>query len=282
MKRYIALLLCLLCLCGCGGETVTESGVAATTAPVAQLACAIAEGTDVRITGIISDSVSCLHDYSLTVRQMQTLEQSELLLISGAGLEDFMEDVLPEEKTVDCSQGIALLQQAHGEHSHPDPHIWLDPDNAAMMAQNICRALSQTYPDHAEAFQANTDALLVDLAQLKAWGQSELSELTTNKIITFHDGFAYLAKAFGLEILASVEEESGSEASAADLTEIIDLVREFKLPCVFTERNGSDAAASVISAETGVKVCALDTVMGGSDYFEAMKANITTLKEALQ
>ena len=79
-----------------------------------------------------------------------------------------------------------------------------------------------------------------------------------------------------------MEEEAGSEASAADLTEIIAQVRENRLPAVFVEANGSVGAASVIRAETGVSVGVLDMAMGGSDYFEAMKANIDTLKEALQ
>ena len=282
MKKWIVLLLCLLlCLPGCGAEENAESGVAATTAPVAQFAKYIVEGTDVQVTQIISDSVSCLHDYSLSVRQMEAVEKSKLLLLSGAGLEEFMEDTLPREKTVDCSAGITLLQQAHGDHSHDDPHIWLDPDNAAVMADNICDALCRAYPDDADTFRANTADLKADLAELKAWGLEELSQLSHNKIITFHDGFGYLASAFGLQIVASIEEESGSEASAADLTEIIALVREHGLTAVFTERNGSEAAASVICTETGAKAYALDMVMGGSDYFEAMRQNITTLKEAL-
>ncbi|MBP3634499.1 MAG: zinc ABC transporter substrate-binding protein [Oscillospiraceae bacterium] len=282
MKKYIAILCLLLMLTACAAPMETAD-VAATTGPVAQFASAIAEGTDIAITQIISDSVSCLHDYSLSVRQMQSLESSDLVLLSGAGLEDFMEDALRERTTADCSEGIALRELTHGDHSHGyDPHIWLNPDNAAIMAENICRALSVQYPEHQDILMTNAQELVQKLKELKSWGQQELSGLSGREIITFHDGFSYLAAAFDLTILASVEEESGSEASAADLTEIISLVREHDLHCVFTEANGSDAAATVICAETGAKSYVLDTAMGGSDYFEAMQANIQTLKEALQ
>lgn len=280
MKKILVICLVLLCLMGCG-KKAPAADVAATTAPVAQFAQRIAQGTDLEIAQVITDSVSCLHDYSLSVRQMETVASSKLVLLSGAGLEDFMEDALRDAKTVDCSQGVSLHTTSHGDHTHADPHIWLDPDNAAIMAENIRAALTEAYPDHAETFRANTDALKEELAQLKAWGQEELSQISTSKLITFHDGFGYLASAFGLEILAAVEEESGSEASAADLTEIIDLVKEHGLKSVFTETNGSDAAASVICAETGARSYALNTAMSG-DYFEAMEQNITTLKEALQ
>lgn len=280
MRNMIAILLCLLLLTACGAPA-SEGGVAATTAPVYQFAAAICEGTDVAVEQIISDSVSCLHDYSLSVRQMEALQRSEAVLLSGAGLEDFMADALRQADTVDCSAGAALLELTHEGHSHGyDPHIWLDPDNAAVMAQNICKALCDRYPAHRDIFEANTKALTGRLWELKAWGQEALSDLSQRKLVTFHDGFAYLADAFDLELLASVEEEAGSEASAADLTEIIGLVQAHDLPCVFTEKNGSEAAASVIAAETGCESYALDMAMSG-DYFEAMEHNINTLKEAL-
>ena len=129
--------------------------------------------------------------------------------------------------------------------------------------------------------QANTDAYLQKLADLQAYGEQALADLTCRKLITFHDGFGHLARSFDLEILAAIEEESGSEASAQALIDIIELVREYDIPAVFTEVNGSDAAASVIHTETGAEVFSLDMAMSGSDYFEAMYQNIDTLKEAL-
>lgn len=279
MKKLFAVICLLLCLTGCGVQA-PSGGVAATTAPVAQFATAIAQGTGIAVTQVISDSVSCLHDYSLSVRQMEVLSNSDLVLCSGAGLEDFMEDALRQAQVCDCSVGVELIEKAHGDHSHADPHIWLDPDRAALMAENICAALTEQYPEHEAVFSQNCAELTQKLHELGTWGREELADCE-RQIITFHDGFSYLAEAFGLTILASVEEESGSEASAADLTKIVSLVKERELDCVFTEVNGSNAAASVIAAETGAESYALDTAMS-RDYFEAMEANILILKEALQ
>ena len=278
--RLTALFLALLLLAGCGAteNTPEKTGIAATTGPVAQFAAAIAEGTDLTVTQVISDSVSCLHDYSLSVGQMETIEKSRVVLISGAGLEDFMEDALAAaEGIIDCAQGIALQEYDEGD----DPHIWLDPDRAARMAENICTGLSAVYPEHAETFEANLDNLCRRLTNLRAYGETELAGLSCRELITFHDGFGYLAAAFDLEILAAIEEESGSEASAAELTEIVNLVETYHLPAIFTEANGSTAAASVIQGETGVPYYSLDMAIGGSDYFDAMTHNIDTLKEAL-
>ena len=79
----------------------------------------------------------------------------------------------------------------------------------------------------------------------------------------------------------AVEEESGSEASAAELKELCGLVWEHQLPAVFTETAGSTSAAEILAAETGVCIYSLDMAMGNSSYLEAMYHNIDTLKEAL-
>ncbi len=280
MKLRIGVLLLALCLMtGCGSRTAAENGVAATTGPVAQFAQAIVAGTGVTVAQVITDSVSCLHDYSLSVGQMEAIARSRVVLISGAGLEAFMEDAIAGAAAlVDCSQGVDLLEGGEG----PDPHIWLDPDRAARMAENIVQGLSASYPDKADAFRANGDALIQRLRDLKAYGQSQLSALSCRELITFHDGFGYLADAFDLEILAAMEEESGSEVSARDLTALIQLAEAHQLPAVFTEVNGSASAASILQAETGAVSASLDMAMGGTDYFEAMTRNIDTLKEALQ
>ena len=288
--KSIFVILLILLLVGCTAHEPAH--IAATTGPVAQFAEAITAGTGLTVTQVIADSVSCLHDYSLSVRQMEALTGSEVVLLSGAGLEEFMEEVLETAGTViDCSAGVPLLEtdgHAHEDHRHEDhdhrhehdPHIWLAPENAAIMAENICTALSSQYPDHAQTFRTNTEALNERLEALQAYGEAALKGAAGQEIITFHDGFAYFAEAFGLEIAAAIEEESGSEASAADLIAIIELIDHHSIPAVFTERNGSVSAASIIAAEIGIPVFPLDMAMNG-DYFAAMEHNIDTLKEAL-
>ncbi len=116
---------------------------------------------------------------------------------------------------------------------------------------------------------------------LQAYGDEKLSQLSCRKLITFHDGFSYLAESFDLTILMAVEEESGSEASAKQLISLITLVREHQLPAIFTETNGSVSAAGIISAETNVPIYTLDMGISGEDYFDMMYRNINTLREAL-
>lgn len=279
-------------LCGCAPKA-DYAPIAATTLPVWDFTSRLCQDTPLAVTRLVTEQVSCLHDYSLNVRQVKAAEAAQVVVISGAGLEDFLDDLLLDVPTIDASQGISLLHSEEGheeeEHHHEedghhheeDPHIWLSPENAQVMAKNICEGLSRQYPDYEDTFRANLEGLLSQLEALQSYGEEQLSGLQCRELIPFHDGFSYFAQAFHLTILESVEEESGSEASAKDLIHLTELVRTHDLPAIFTEVSGSDSAAQVIARETGCKVYALDMAMSGDSYFEAMYHNIDTIREAL-
>ena len=293
MKKIPVLLLLLaLLLSAC--TPAAPADIAATTLPVWQFSCRITEGTGLTVTRLVTESVSCLHDYTLTVNQMKAIEGAGVLVLSGAGLEDFLGDALANARNViDSSAGIELLDGEHHHHhedeeepeSHhhdADPHIWLSPECAMIQARNICAGLSERYPEHRETFEANLRGLLEDLQTLEDYGNARLSDLSSREILTFHDGFSYLAHAFGIEIVEAIEEESGAEASARELIELIGEVRLHDIRAIFVEENGSGSAASIIAAETGARKATLSMAMSGEDYFAAMYANIDSLKEALQ
>ena len=285
MKKT-AILLCLALvlalLPGCASEPPAQ--IAATTLPVYEFTRELCARTPLTVTRLVTEQVSCLHDYSLNVRQVKAAEAAEVLVISGGGLEDFMEDLLTGRPLIDASEGIGLLcgeEHDHGHSHEQDPHIWLSPVLAQQMARNICVGLTARYPDYGPIFEKNLASLLEKLEELQQYGEETLSALSCREMITFHDGFAYFADAFGLTILEAVEEESGSEASAGDLIHLIELTREHHLPAIFTERNSSASAASVISRETGAQIYELDMAMAGDSYFDAMYRNMDSIKEAL-
>ena len=291
MKKLLIVLLLCLSLFGCAVQTPAD--IAATTLPMWQFTCRLTEGTSLTVTRLVTENVSCLHDYTLTVRQMKAIEGADVVILSGAGLEEFLADALGSAAVIDASEGIELLEGGHhhhheGEvqeeahHHEHDPHIWLSPTLAMEQARNICAGLSARYPEYSEVFEGNLAALLADLEALLNYGTQQLSDLGSSQILTFHDGFTYLAHEFDIEIVEAIEEESGAEASAKELIHMIEEVRHHDIRAIFVEENGSGSAASIIAAETGTELGTLSMAMSGDDYFEAMYANIDALKEALQ
>ena len=291
MKKLLCILLVLVLLPGCAQRK--QADLAATTLPVYEFTQRLCDGTGLQVERLVTENVSCLHDYTLKIHQMQAIAGADAVILSGAGLEDFLEDALSSAtRVIDASEGIAPIEphdeaHHHEEHTHAhahsqDPHIWLSPTNAKVMAENICNGLCALYPAHSDTFQSNLQLLHADLDALQAYGKNQLKELSSRDLITFHDGFSYFAESFDLHILRAIEEESGSEASAAQLIELISLVSDRQLRAIFVETNGADAAARIISAETQVRIYTLDMAMASDSYFDAMYQNIDTIKEALQ
>lgn len=286
MKKTICLLIISLIIgCFSGCQTSGRAEIVATTAPVYQFVCALTEGTGLTVAKLVTENVSCLHDYSLNVHQVKLAEAAEIIVISGGGLEDFMADILEDSKVIDSSAGMTLKGcegHEHEDHDHGyDNHFWLSPAYARQMALNICAGLSEKYPQHADHFSGKLSGLLIRFDELQAYGDSQLADLPCRELMTFHDGFAYFADSFQLTIVESIEEEAGSEASAQELKRLISIVEERKLPAIFTEINGSISAANIIAIHTGTEIYNLDMGMGALDYFSVMRYNIDTVKEAL-
>ncbi|WP_297716485.1 metal ABC transporter substrate-binding protein [Intestinimonas sp.] len=298
----------LLFLTACGGGAAAGPAPAAedeplrilaTTYPVYLFTTAVTDGVEgVEVTRLIKEEISCLHDYTLTVNDMKAIEAADVIVMNGVGLEDFMEDALAssDAPVIDCSEGVELLAAlGHEGHDHDteyDPHIWMDPERAGRMIENIGAGLSQADPDRAETYAAQAAEAAF---QLQHWYSVKLDVIASDQpdlqlphraLITFHDGFQYFADAFQLDLLKAIEEEEGAEASAAEIKEIVELIGEHDLPVIFTEKNGSDATAQAIARETGVAVAQLDMVMSGDGtgleaYSAAMDENIKTIINAL-
>ena len=274
MKRPILsmLLSVLLLLPGCtqapSGSSQEEGlTVLATTYPVYLFARTVAQGVEgVTVERLNTGSVSCLHDYTLSVDDMKKIEGADVIAMNGAGLEDFMDDALAASSAavIDCSQGVALLENAdhiHEEgdgghdHGHWDPHYWMDPGNAAVMVRNLQEGFALADPDHGDAYARNGEEAAGQLPSFAGDCTQALEGAEGAALITFHDGFRYFAQALGLPLLASI----------------------------FSEVNGSDATANAISRETGCQVAQLTMLMDGpeegdlSTYLEGVRSNVNTI-----
>ena len=159
----------------------------------------------------------------------------------------------------------------------------MDPGNAAVMVRNLQEGFALADPDHGDAYARNGEEAAGQLPSFAGDCTQALEGAEGAALITFHDGFRYFAQALGLPLLASIEEEEGSEASAMEINEITQLVKEHPLPVIFTEVNGSDATANAISRETGCQVAQLTMLMDGpeegdlSTYLEGVRSNVNTI-----
>ena len=285
MKRLFCALCALLLLAGCTSPAPAQEDaltITATTYPLYLFARAVTQDIPgVAVERLDTGSVSCLHDYTLSVSDMKKIERADVLALNGAGLEDFMSDALAatDAHIIDCSMGIELLpavghhdheHEHEHDHGHYDPHYWMDPLRAQTIVDNLRIGLSQVLPEQEEALRINALTAIHPLKAAYQSGRNYLQLLKDENIaipglITFHDGFQYFAQTLDLPLLRAIEEEAGSEASAKEIVEITHLVKESGIPVIFTELNGSDATAKAIARETGCTVAQLSMMMDGPE-----------------
>lgn len=285
-RRIFAIAAALALLAGCGKPAPEDDQtlhILATTYPIYLFTTAVvgdAEGVEVDL--LVNSQTSCLHDHTLTVQNMKAVDRADVIIMNGAGLEDFMADALArsDAKVIDCSAEVDLLSApghaGHDGHDHGeeyDPHYWMDPQAAVQMMDTIAAELAPLLETQDVTAKDRLDAMLAQ----------KLSD--SPPFITFHDGFQYFANAYGLNLLKAIEEEDGATASAAEIKEIVALIEEQHIPAIFVEKNGSRKTADVIARETGCKVYELDMLMSGDGegiqpYIDAIEGNLITISEA--
>ncbi len=229
----------------------------------------------------------CLHDYQLTTKDMKKIENSNILVANGAGMEDFIEKILETKKDslIIASEGFELTDN--------NSHVWVSPEGAIHQTQRIVEGLSHLDPSNATKYVMNGNAYLLKLQNLRNHMHSILDEYSGKKIVTFHEAFPYFASEFNLEIASVIEREPGEAPGPKELkeqiSEINSIISGGNKIALFAEPQYSSSAAEIIAKETGLKVYELDPCVTGNlkseyikdSYITAMKKNAEVLKEAL-
>ena len=239
----------------------------------------------VEVANMTQPFTGCLHDYQLTTEDMMGLSRANVFVVNGAGMESFLDKVvgqLSDLKVVQASAGIELLG---GEKNTGNPHVWLSPSQYIQQVRHIAEGLAKYDPERAGAYLRNAEVYVRKLEALRSRMKDGLKGAKTREIITFHEAFPYFAREFDLTIAAVIEREPGSEPSARELAETIELVRKTGIKALFTEPQYPAKCAETIAAETGAKVYTLDPGVTGpmtpDAYIQMMESNLAVLQQAL-
>lgn len=242
----------------------------------------------VRVVNMTEPQTGCLHDYQLVPANLKTLEKAEIFVINGAGIESFLDKVisqLPKLTLVEGVKDIPLLKDGNGEEN---PHVWVSVSGAILEVQNITDGLVQADPANEAAYRKNSQAYIQRLEDLKTRMKVALQNVKTRDIVTFHEAFPYFAQEFDLSIVSVVEREPGSEPSAGELANTIEIIKQAGVKVLFAEPQYSQKVAESIASQTGAKVYTLDPVVTGpkdaplDSYEKTMEENLKVLIEALK
>ncbi|MEW6580818.1 MAG: zinc ABC transporter substrate-binding protein [Chloroflexota bacterium] len=173
-----------------------------------------------------------------------------------------------------------------------DPHAWTDPVNVALWTLMIRDMLSAEDPANAAVYAANAEAYLAELAALHAEIAAQMAALPAERrfIVTNHLAFNYLAARYGLALVGVVIPGGGtsSEPSVQEVLALIETIRSYGVPAIFTETTVSESLAQQIADESGAALVRLYTGSlsepgGPADtYLAYMRFNAAQIVAALQ
>lgn len=232
------------------------------------------------------------HDFELSTGDMRLLEQADMFVYNGAGMEHFVErtlEALSNDRllVVEAAGNIATFSSEDG---HTDPHTWLSVKNAMTEAADIKDALVKLDPGNASYYEKNYEDYIVRLEHLDSRYREELNGLSKNTIVVAHEAFGYLCQEYGLKQEAIEGMMADSEPDSARMKEIIDFCKNEDIRVIFFEELVSPKVADTIAEETGAATMVLNPIEGltteqqeeGLDYIRLMEANLEALKTALQ
>lgn len=304
MKKSLLAGLLALAMMICGGCAAEKGGdvrIVTSFYPMYVFAQNVAgDIPGVHVQNMVSERVGCLHDYQLQTRDMVTLEEADVLIINGGGMEQFIDKVTasrPDLPVIDAGKGIDMLcEDEHGHEGHDEheenghgalnAHVWLDPELAIRQVQNIAEGLAAADEQHARAYRSNAEAYIARIEALDREIAAQLAPLAGSAIITFHEAFTYFARAYGLEVVGVIAQDAGEEPSTRQIAGTCDLVRSRQVRALFVEPQYPTRAADTIARETGAGVYTLNPIVSGDgspeSYELAMRENARVLTEALK
>jgi zinc/manganese transport system substrate-binding protein len=218
----------------------------------------------------ISRAVSDPHNVEVLPSYMVRMSRADLYLKVGLSLDQWADGIIDgarnsKLKVVDCSKGIPVLEKPTGKvdasmgdvHPEGNPHYWLNPQNAAIIAQTVHDALVKDDPAGKGTYDANLDSFSTNLASHLTTWKDIAARLTNHAIITYHSSWPYFANAFGFTIAAKVEPVPGIPPTGRHLAELVDIIRQQHVAVVIQEPYFADDGPNYLARETGVRVVKL-------------------------
>lgn len=195
---------------------------------------------------------------------------------------------------IDASANIKKLEVpkgkidgSHGDiHVYGNPHYWLDPENAKVVAFTILAGLKRVSPSDADYFQKNykTFADKID-GKMPGW-KAQLAPCKGEKVVTYHKTWIYFLRRFGLTEFDNVEPKPGIPPSPSHISGLISSMKREKVKLVLTEPFYSRKYSDMLARETGATVVAVPASIGGAkgidNYFELMDKITSEVARALK
>ncbi|HEM6574264.1 TPA: zinc ABC transporter substrate-binding protein AdcA [Streptococcus suis] len=293
-----------LLLGACGNSTASEDGklnIVTTFYPVYEFTKQVV-GDEANVDLLVKAGTE-VHGYEPSAKDIARIQEADAFVYENENMETWVHDV---EKSLDttkvnvisATEGMLLLpggEEEHEGHDHSgdghshayDPHVWLSPERAITLVENIRDSLVAKYPEKKDAFETNAAAYIEKLDVLDAKYSETLSAAKQKYFVTQHTAFAYLALDYGLKQVSITGVAADEDPTPSRLAELTEYINKYGIKYIYFEENASKSVAETLAKETGVQLDVLnplesltdEDMKNGKDYISVMEDNLTALEK---
>jgi len=272
-KTFLWLTSFTFIVASCGSPPVKDKGRVITVSipPFAYFVESVA-GDDFKVSVMLPTGADH-HIWEPLPAQINALAGSEAFIINGQlGFEKAwmgrFREINPDMKILDLSQNIDLIdvqgseeeedQNGHEGHLHggPDPHYWMSPVSALVIAEEVKNFLVQLNPGSAQKYEAGLQALKDNIARVDSTLREELSGAQSAKFMIYHPALGYMARDYGLEQISF--EDEGKSPSPARMKALIDIARDKGINIIFIQAEYELRNAESLAGETGAALVVIN------------------------
>lgn len=252
------------------------------------------------------------HNYEPTAKDMITiLDDSDMFLYTGSKLEPWTENIIKNlEETncsiVDISNNINLItieefeerhlnseiiNEEHHSEEHAeeiyDEHIWLNPQNAIIMIDNILESICNQDPANKDYYKANADSYKDQILELDSKYQKTVEEASRKEIAVGGEfAYSYLVEQYGIDFVSVyINCGEGEDPSIAKVKSVIDYINNHNMPVVYYEELSEGTVAKMIAEETEAQPLVLYSIHNADlekdTYVSLMEKNLENLRKGL-
>lgn len=238
-----------------------------------------------------------LHAFEPTPQDLAKIEESQVLILNGCGLEEWFNNLLPSvspgKMIIEACDGLTPRQTTNNDRHDIDPHFWLDPNHVIHYVENIRDGLSSIDPAGAERYTYSANQTIQSLRDLDAWITTQVSQISIERrlLVTNHESLGYFADRYGFQVVGAIipSVTTGATPTAQELAQLTEVIHRLNVKAIFLEVGANPQLADQIASETGIHVVSdlyshsLSSKDGPAPtYLDMMRYNTQIIVDALK
>lgn len=233
------------------------------------------------------------HDFQPSARDIETINNADIVVSNGLDFEEGLEDVLAS--AIDSGVSVYMIgenitvrdsDEVHAEedvdaHGAGDPHLWLSPLSFTQALPSLTAAINK-----ATGLSIDEAAAIGRLTQLDNEIKEVIGNISSCVMVSGHDEMGYFADRYECTVIGAIipSFSTTSEATAKQIADLKVLATSNNVKAVFTGLGTPAEVSEQLASELGIAAVSLSThyLNGAANYREFMLNLANQIAEALR